>query len=108
MERKIIHVSIQHQYDFNSPIDGRREAKNLLEMAGYNNHDVNWIAMGKENIDMLRPRGSFVGVSKDSDLPEIVVAKDSEKIDEIKETPSTFISHPIQFIYFICRSQISH
>ena len=88
--------------------DGRREAKNLLEMAGYNNHDINWIAMGKENIDMLRPRGSFVGVSKDSDLPEIVVAKDSEKIDEIKETPSTFISHPIQFIYFICRSQISH
>ena len=95
-------VSLEFAYT-----NGRRQAKELLKIAGYENQNVNWFAIQKEDdVDMLRPNGVFVGVSDNSDPPEILATKNFD--DKIKDTPSTFVSDPIQFINLICQNQLSH
>lgn len=95
-------VSLEFAYT-----NGRRRAKELLKIADYKDQDVNWIAIQKEkDVDMLRPNGAFVGVSDDSDPPEISAPNNFD--DKIKDTPSTFVSDPIQFINLICQNQLTH
>jgi hypothetical protein len=67
-------------------MQGRRSANKVLQAAGYPEDELDWNKMREESIDMLRPRGNFVGIGTlDDEEDEVGIGAVDDEEDEGKK-----------------------
>jgi hypothetical protein len=78
---EIKQVNLQSRY-----MQGRRSANKVLQAAGYPEDELDWNKMREESIDMLRPRGNFVGIGTlDDEEDEVGIGAVDDEEDEGKK-----------------------
>mmetsp|Transcript_6667 Transcript_6667/g.14579 ORF Transcript_6667/g.14579 Transcript_6667/m.14579 type:complete len:1179 (+) Transcript_6667:780-4316(+) len=74
-------ISLKHKY-----ISGRTAATAALREAGFCDSELDWKAIAEDDVDLLRPNGSFVGVTdEEADDEEEMQSKSSCEINVVSQ-----------------------